>query len=121
GRCQLRPEPSAFSIHHVACSASSLAVKELLATLCISRSNIRLFFDAADVRYNLPNLFIRHSHANATRSGRRHGRSWNPFVDIVKNFLVGISVPLWRACQIRPTATASRAQSMAKRAVHAKL
>ena len=120
-RRQFRSEPPAFSIHYVARPARRRAVKQFFPPRRVSIDTARLFLHAPDVRDRLPDLFIRHTDADAPRRRRRHGRACNSVVNVTKNLFVRISVPLLRARQIRSPPAATRRQSMAERAVRAKL
>src|SRR5260370_28717334 len=96
-------------------------MEELLPARCVPRLLSGSFhLHAPDVGNHLPDLLFRHAHALLRRAVRRHGGSRNTFIDGAKQVRIGIAVFLLRASQVGPASSATRAESMAKRAVGAK-
>src|SRR5262249_60686966 len=87
------PNSSPFSFPHVTRPASRRAIKQFFASRCIPRFRTRFFLYAANIRHHLPDLFVRHSHANSSIGRGGHRRSCNSVVYVVENLFVRIAVP----------------------------
>src|SRR5262249_47399074 len=108
-----------FSLKHVARRAAGAAEIKLPATRGVAGHFDGLVLDAADVSDDLPDFFLGHADALLGGPVGRHGSTRNAIADGGENFLIGVAVLFWSARQVGATAAASRAESMAKRAVRA--
>ena len=119
---QLRAQPPAFAVDHVAERAIRVAIKQFFAMRHAARGLRRSFhFLAANVGDDLPDLLIGHAHALPVGPVGRHGGAGNSVADDLKHFCVGVRVLLLRARQIGTAASAVRSQAVAQRAVDAEL
>ncbi len=72
-----------------------------------------LDLNTAQVRDDLPNLFVRHPHALPVGSVGGHDSAWNSLTDVSKQIAVRVSVTLVRSRKIGTTAAAARAKPVA--------
>src|SRR5258708_23109015 len=122
GGTEICTQSAAFALHHVAGSTGCAAVEECLPMRCISRlCRGSLLLHAADVGNHLPDFLVRHAHPDSSIRCRRHGGACDPFVNVVKDFSVGIAVMFLCVREVRAASSSPRSQAMAESAVQPEL
>src|SRR2546430_1832511 len=119
----LFPSPPLFDFSHLGPGEPPRrSVEKLLSVSGIPRGLRRsLHLRAAKIGHHLPDFFVAHAHADAAVGGRGHGGAGDAVVNVVKHFRVGVAVALLRTRKVRPAASATRTEPVAKSAIQPKL